>query len=40
MVFIMIKVDKLVSIITPSYNAGKYIDGYFESILNQDYSNF
>lgn len=30
----------LVSIITPSYNSEKYIDVFFESILNQDYDNY
>lgn len=29
----------LVSIITPCYNGEKYLDRYFESILNQTYSN-
>ena len=32
--------DPLVSIITPSYNSGKYLDTYFTSILEQDYQNY
>lgn len=31
--------DKLVSILTPCYNGGKYLDNYFQDILCQDYSN-
>lgn len=34
------KMEPLVSIITPSYNSGKYLDAYFTSILNQDYKNY
>lgn len=32
--------NPLVSIITPSYNSGKYLDTYFTSILEQDYQNY
>ncbi len=32
--------EPLVSIITPSYNSGKYLDAYFQSILNQEYTNY
>ncbi len=32
--------NPLVSIITPSYNSGKYLDAYFTSILEQDYQNY
>lgn len=31
--------NKLVSIITPCYNGEKFIDGYFKSILSQEYTN-
>ena len=30
----------LVSVITPCYNGEKFIDNYFEAILNQTYTNF
>ena len=30
----------LVSIITPSYNSSNYLDTFFVSIMNQDYSNY
>lgn len=32
--------EPLVSIITPCYNGEKYLEPYFESLLNQDYHNF
>ena len=32
--------EPLVSIITPSFNSSKYLDAYFQSIKNQDYSNY
>lgn len=32
--------EPLVSIITPSYNSSKYLERYFDSIINQDYSNY
>lgn len=35
-----VKVNPLVSIITPSYNSGKYLEAYFTSILEQDYQNY
>ena len=31
--------NKLVSILTPCYNGEKYLDNYFQDILQQDYSN-
>jgi glycosyltransferase involved in cell wall biosynthesis len=31
--------DKLVSIVTPCFNGGKYLKNYFESIIAQDYNN-
>ena len=34
-----IKINPLVSIITPSYNCGKYIEKIIESVKNQSYSN-
>lgn len=35
-----VKVEPLVSIITPSYNSEKYLDAFFISILEQDYENY
>ena len=32
--------EPLVSIITPCYNGAKYLEPYFESLLNQYYHNF
>ena len=32
--------EPLVSIITPFYNSSKYLERYFDSIINQDYSNY
>ena len=35
-----VKVEPLVSIITPSYNSEKYLDAFFISILEQDYQKY
>ena len=35
-----VKVEPLVSIITPSYNSEKYLDAFFISILEQDYEKY
>ena len=32
--------EPLVSIITPAFNASRYLVSFFESVLNQDYSNY
>lgn len=35
-----VKVEPLVSIITPSYNSEKFLDAFFISILEQDYKKY
>lgn len=34
------KMEPLVSIITPAFNASKYLVSFFESVLDQEYSNY